>query len=237
MNRLISRTAALVLLVVPVAACSTFGGTRGSGDLTTVSPDVSGFTRVALLGQGEVTIDVTGTEALSIEVDDNLERYLTVEVVDGGVLELGSTEPIAPTELRYTITVESLDGVSIDGSGSVVASGVIGERFAVDIGGSGSVEAPDVAVEHANVGIDGSGSIEMSGVARRFDVGIGGSGSLDAGDLIAETATVRVSGSGSASVNVAEELEAIVDGSGSITWTGGAVLDAEVNGSGSIDEA
>lgn len=223
-------------LLVPAAACSAVIGVRGSGDITRVTRDVPSFTRVALENQGRVRIEVTGTQSLAIETDDNLLDRLTSEVTADGTLELATTEQVSPTDdIIYTITVVALDGVSIGGSGDITVLGIVGERFDIDIGGSGSVDAPDLAVEQTTVGIGGSGSVTLTGATRMLDIDVGGSGDVDATGLIAESATVSVGGSGSAQVNVAERLEARVSGSGDITYLGDPTVDADVSGSGSID--
>ena len=52
---------ALCIALLLLAACST---TRGSGQLATAQREVSGFTKVELTGQGDLTIEQTGTESL-----------------------------------------------------------------------------------------------------------------------------------------------------------------------------
>src|SRR4029453_617014 len=65
---------ALGIALLLLAACST---TRGSGQLATAQREVANFTKVELAGQGDVTIEQTGTESLSISADDNLLPLLT----------------------------------------------------------------------------------------------------------------------------------------------------------------
>ena len=109
---------ALLAVVLLVTACSV---TRGSGQLTTESRPVSGFTKVELSGTGELTIEKTGTESLSISAEDNLLPRLTSEV-SNGTLSLG-TEPnttIVPTKpITYSVTVKDLNGLAVSGSGNI----------------------------------------------------------------------------------------------------------------------
>ena len=60
---------ALALLAVGsvVTACS---ATAGSGQLATQSRQVSGVTSVELTGAGELSIDQTGTESLTVSAED-----------------------------------------------------------------------------------------------------------------------------------------------------------------------
>ena len=66
---------------------------------------------------------------------------LTTEVRSGR-LELGSESSFSTNRgIKYTITVVSLDGVEISGSGDVTAAGIDTDSFEVKISGSGDVRA------------------------------------------------------------------------------------------------
>ena len=108
----------------------------------TENRDVSGFSEVSLRGSGTVRIQVTGTESLTVEAEDNLLEHLTTEVV-GGRLELGSSRSISPTEeIIYTVTAATLEAVTISGSGGTEVLAVNGARLSTDITGSGSIRCP-----------------------------------------------------------------------------------------------
>ena len=79
----------LIATVTMLVACSV---TTGSGNVVSESRNVSGFTKIDLSGAGEVTIDQNGTEALTIEAEDNLMSKVTSEVGDG-TLRLGEKSP------------------------------------------------------------------------------------------------------------------------------------------------
>jgi hypothetical protein len=61
----------------------------GSGHLVTESRQVSGFDSVLLSGAGELILDQTGVESLTITAEDNIIGELTSDVV-GGQLILGT---------------------------------------------------------------------------------------------------------------------------------------------------
>ena len=192
------------------------GGVRGSGNLITEERDVSGFDEIVILGSGDVTVSVTGTESLLIEAEDNIMPLLTTEVKNGR-LELGSKKSYSTSKgVKYTITAATLDGLEINGSGDVYATGIDVESFEVEINGSGDVNA--------------------EGTSAQLDVGISGSGRYDGEGLVAAFGVVSVSGSGTAVVNVTDDLVASVSGSGSIDYIGDPVLDADTSGSGNISQ-
>lgn len=230
------RAAALTVLAIPLlSACGTpIFGLRGSGNVTSESRDVSGFNEVVLKGSGTVRVEVTGTESLTIEAEDNLLEYLTTDVVDGRLV-LDSRRALSPTrEIVYTITAATLEGLDVSGSGDIAAIGVAGDRIDISVSGSGAVDASDLAVGSAVVEISGSGSIEIVGTADDVDLSISGSGRFDGADLVAGSADVRVSGSGDAVVNVADQLDASVSGSGNVEYLGDPSVNSSVSGSGSV---
>ncbi len=190
---------------------------RGSGVVVTEQRPVSGFDRISVSGRGTVHVEITGTESLQVEAEDNILEVLTIEVVDGR-LELGA-EPftsLEPTrEIVYRITAARLTGVSLSGSAQLDVATVEGPQFEVDISGSGRVQPV--------------------GAITRLDVDISGSGRFLGEELQSAIAKVSVSGSGQADVVVSEELDASVSGSGAVRYTGNPpVVRQDVSGSGSI---
>lgn len=239
MNRPIVLLASVLLGLIPVlGACDQSPiGVRGSGDVSSESREVSGFEQIKLRGSGSVIVEVTGTESLTIEAEENLLEYLTTDV-EGGVLELGTSRSISPTEeITYRITAIALDALTISGSGDITALGVSGERLDVEISGSGDLRLPDVQVREVSADLSGSGAIEISGATDELRVSISGSGDFEGSDLTADTGNVVVSGSGDAAVNVTERLEAAVSGSGTVRYYGNPTVDATTSGSGDIERA
>ena len=218
----VSRTQmALLLLAGLVAAGCSTGGTfdrlHGSGHIATETRTVEGFDHISVAGGAEVVVEVTGTESLVVEAEDNLLEVLTVEVVDGelrlGVAPHVNIEPTRP--IVYRISAASLDGVTISGSALIEAFPIETDRF--------------------DVSIAGSGRVVPLGSVTDLDVTIGGSGRFEGGDLLAQHGSVNVSGSGQALVNVSDELDASVSGSGHIGYQGDPTLRSVLSGSGSID--
>jgi hypothetical protein len=208
----------LLVLGSLIVGCDdiTFGGddVQGSGTLITESRSASGFDEIVVLGSGTVRVAVTGTESLTIEAEDNIMPLLTTEVRNGR-LELGSEESFSTTRgITYTITVVTLEGVEINGSGDVTADGVDAEFFDVEINGSGEVVA--------------------NGSCDELSIRISGSGEYVGDGLEAVTGSVDVSGSGEALVNVSDALDVQVSGSGDVEYLGDPVVTQNVSGSGSV---
>jgi Malate synthase/Putative auto-transporter adhesin, head GIN domain len=193
------RIAAAVASTLVLSACAvtTSSGeavTTSSGEVKTESRQVSGFTVVELQGLGDLTIEQTGAESLTIEAEDDILPKLTSDVSEG-TLRLGikpNTSLRTTSPIKYRLTVKDLTGVSISGSGSASASKVTTSMLAARI--------------------RGSGTITIGGTADAQEIIISGSGKYRAAELASNTATATISGSGDAEVMVADQLR--VNGSG-----------------------
>lgn len=212
-----ARTTSAVLLAALLCASCIRPGVEGSGNVITESREVSGFNEIVLGGTGRVLVEVTGTESLTIEAEDNIMPFLESQVRNGRLV-LDTTRNIAPTEdIIYSITAATLDGLAISGSGVVEASGVDTTDFMAEISGSG-----DVSVEGTTTGL--------------LSVSISGSGEFDGESLTAPEGRVDVSGSGNAVVNVSDSLEVDVSGSGEVEYLGDPSVESDVSGSGTVTQ-
>jgi hypothetical protein len=208
----------------------------GSGNIVRETRDVRDFDEINLGGSGEVHITQTGEESLAIEADDNVLPVLTTEV-HGRRLELGTRRGININLHRsphYYITVKSLRGLIISGSGKLDVTALTTDTLAISISGSGKVDVTALAAEALDVSISGSGSIALAGQAARLNLHISGAGSYDAPDLASGTARVHISGSGSANLTVADTLDLGISGSGSVRYGGQPTITKSISGSGSI---
>ena len=112
--------AVLSAMLLVATACS---ATEGSGQLATQARQVSGFTKVELTGVGELTIEQTGAESLTVSAEDNLLPQLTSEV-EGDTLILGkkpNTEIVTTKPITYTLTMKDISGLAVSGSGTINA--------------------------------------------------------------------------------------------------------------------
>jgi len=202
-----------------VTGCDGLGSgpaVRGSGVLASESRDVSGFSQVRVDGSGDVVIDQTGTESVSVEAESNLLPLLETRV-SNGVLHVGPKPNvnIHPTKpVRFLVTVKNLTGVGISGSGSVRATAIDTDKLTADISGSGSAT--------------------LAGRADDVVLRVSGSGSYDASRLQSRNVKVDISGSGDAEVNANNHLDASISGSGSVHYSGRPQVTQHVSGSGSI---
>jgi Putative auto-transporter adhesin, head GIN domain len=215
------RTAAALGLLVVLGGCSVSlpgTSTQGSGAVRTETRTVSGFSAIQLGGNGDVKIEQSGTESLTITAEENLLPLLTSDVVNNelrlGVKDgarIDTTQPIT-----YTVTVKDLTGMEVAGSGTQMAT---------------KVKTASLRIRMA-----GSGSISATGTADAQDVQMAGSGTYRGSGLTSKTATVKSAGSGNAEIAVSDGLDVTIIGSGSVTYTGSPQIKQSILGSGSLQK-
>jgi hypothetical protein len=195
---------------------SSSSGTKGSGVPATRVREVAAFDRVELAGTNNVMIHVGGRQRVVVEADDNLLGRVTTKVRTSTLVIAnppGSFTTRSP--MRVDVTVPSLSGLTLSGSGNVVVSGVKADRF--------------------DVSLAGSGTLTGSGAATRLDITVPGSGSVEFIPVAAKDVRAAVSGSGSIFVTATERLDASVSGSGAIVYAGHpTAVTKKVTGSGAI---
>lgn len=187
-----------------------------SSSVTSESRNVSGFDEVELDGVGNLSIQQTGSESLSVEAEEDALPKLRTEV-KGNRLIIGpepNTTISTTRPINYELSVKDLS--------------------ALDVSGSGKVDAEDISTDELTINVGGTGDVKISGKAESQDVEVSGSGDYQAGDLESQNATVDVGGSGSALVNVSDELDASVSGSGSVEYIGDPTVNQDVSGSGEV---
>ena len=228
-------SAVSMVIAVALTGCATGTTTGGSGGpaATAASPtsaaapaaggagesrDVRGFTSVELTSFGDLQIDQTGTESLTIEAAPDVLPQLTSEV-SGGVLRLGvvpGTTIRATTPVVYRLTVAALDSVAVSGTGDVTASNLQAGKFTADI--------------------SGAGDMTLSGTVDSQVVTISGTGEYDGENLESTTAKIAVDGAGDAVVRVSSGLDVTIRGVGSVEYIGNPRVSQSIRGAGSVQQ-
>ena len=193
-------------------------GQEGPTNATKESRDVTGFEEVELRGVGNLSIEQTGSESLSVEAQEDVLPKLGTEVVDNRLIigpKPGTT--IQTNELvNYELTVKDLNALEVSGSANVEAEGVSTDRLAVTISGTGNVKT--------------------GGEADKQEVSISGAGDYRAGELESKAVEIDVGGAGSAIVNASEKLDARISGVGSVEYVGDPKVEQDVSGVGRVSQ-
>ncbi|GHF25771.1 head GIN domain-containing protein [Pseudolysinimonas yzui] len=227
--RILALGAAAALVAVALTGCVRVGPMSSS------TPEIDAVSAVVLDTSGDLTI-TEGDPSLTIHAPAGVLELLTAEVHDG-VLVLGRRPGIMPfgfAEIRYELTVPSLDSIEINGSGDVDST-VSGDELSIGISGSGDVTVTGVDAEAVELRIVGSGDVELAGDANDFGVEIDGSGDVDADALEVRDATVTISGSGEVDLHVTDTLDVTISGSGTVHHRGGATVQSDISGLGDVE--
>lgn len=216
-NKLIYRfTLFLVALSLFTGCTFSLNGTRGSGVLKTESREVTTFSTISFKSVGNLKIQQTGKESLTIIADENLLPILESRISD------------------QTLYINNVNSSSIDPTKSIEFIIELKNLENLDTKAVGSIEVKDIQGKKLSVSLDGVGSIAIAGNVDVLDLEISGVGSFNGEELKVKQATVSNKGVGSAVVNVSEQLNASVSGMGAIEYIGSPQVRESVKGMGEI---
>ena len=211
--RTAARALSVLVLAVLIGGCAQV---EGSGNVVSESRDVSGITALEFGEDGDLLVEQTGTESLTITADDNLLPYLKSEV-RGGRLIIGNRDGInlrPSTTIVVKLTVRNLNAISLSGDGTIDARGINSDQLRISVSGDGRIEA--------------------AGNAETQEIKVSGDGSYAAEQLTSKVARVQISGDGKAVLAVTEKLDASISGDGSVEYTGNPAVTQNISGDGSV---
>ena len=182
----------------------------------TENREVSGFTGVELTAIGDLRIEQTGTDSLTIEADTDVLRQLTSDV-SGGILRLGV-----------------LPGATIDDSGPIVYRLTAATLDSITVAGAGDVTAANLRTGQLAVQISGAGEMTLTGTVDSQTVTISGTGKYNAEGLPSATAEISIRGAGNAVLRVSDRLDATVSGVGSVEYIGDPQVSKDISGVGTV---
>jgi hypothetical protein len=221
-------------------ACNASGNAEEARPTAQRAFQVGAFDRIALEGSPDVIVAVGGAPSVRAEGDADMIERLEV-VVEGGKLKIGVRDGSGRwfsfrrhRGVTLHVTVPSLAGVAIAGSGDVRIDRVQGSSFNGSIAGSGGLEIGTLAVGEANFSVAGSGDIRGAGRADRASVSVAGSGDIDLARLEAGDATLGMAGSGDINIRATRTATVDLRGSGDITVAGPARCTISKSGSGEV---
>jgi hypothetical protein len=204
--------------------------------------NVGNFTKIAFRLPGKLYLKQGSTQKVEIEGDKDILKEIETEV-EGSKLVIGKEgkwfEWNSDDNDRITvyITVPTLEGVSVSGSGDVVGqSKFTTNALDLNVSGSGSLILEVDANGEVEADVSGSGDIDLKGKCKSFDSDVSGSGKVVLSMTIAEGADFGVSGSGKIMANgSADHVKTSISGSGKVLAASLEANRCEVKISGSGD--
>jgi hypothetical protein len=226
-------------LIAALAATSACGSTQDGGPTISRNYAVSGFDQVDVAGPFDVTIHTGTNPGVQARGSQKLIDRLVVEVKDGKLLIhperhgwFGWNNISGKAEV--TVTVPSLKGATLAGSGGINIDKVQGDSFDGQVAGSGDLSIGSIDVGSLKMGIAGSGNVSGQGRAQSADFSIAGSGGVDAKNIATETLKVSIAGAGDVHAHATKAADVSIMGSGDVEVTGGAKCSVSKAGAGDV---
>jgi len=233
---LIGMTAATAVL----AGCGIARGKEeDAGPTTERDFQVGNFNQIELTGGYDVNVKTGSAPSVHAKGGQNVLDRLEIKVVNG-VLQIGSKKRSAFNwgkhgQVTLDVTVPSLAGVALAGSGDVKVDRIAGEQFEGGIAGSGNLSIENIEVARLKIGIAGSGGAKAgAGKATAAEYDIAGSGDIDAKGVASETTKVSIAGSGGIAGQATRTADVSIMGSGDVELTGGGKCNISKHGSGDV---
>ncbi len=231
---------AILIPVLMLGACSTGEAGENEGQAATRNFQVGAFDKISLAGSSDVVVTVGGAPSVRAEGNSTLLEKLEVKVENGvlrigykkGKWSFGWRKDRAPVTVH--VSVPSLTGAEIAGSGDMKIDKIEGGDFAGEIAGSGAIELASLRARNASFAIAGSGGVSARGSAETADFEIAGSGDIRAGGLEVKRAKVSIAGSGNVETKAMESAAVDMMGSGDVIITGTAKCSVNKVGSGNV---
>jgi hypothetical protein len=205
--------------------------------------DVPSFSEIALSIPGKLYLKQGNSQSVKIEAQSStLEKIITEVKGDKLVIRFETQNyfrnSFKPGKIEIYITVPEIEGLSVSGSGNIIADDEINtDEINLAISGSGGITLEELKSGRVKAAVSGSGNIVIngSGIADEFEASISGSGHVNAKGFEARDASVKIAGSGNCSVTSNGDLNAKIAGSGSIYYDGNPKnVDSSVSGSGRV---
>lgn len=191
---------------------------EGNGEIKTEVRALNNFFNIDVSGSSKVFVTQGTQYSVSVKAYENIIPLLETKS-QNGTLFIGFKDNanINNDNSEVTITMPSLTGISISGSGAVTTAGQFlgSENFVAQTSGSGNI-------------------FIGNGTATNLLLKINGSGNVKAFGLQVQRVEAQMNGSGNAEVSVSKTLNATLTGSGNIYYKGTPEVFSKITGSGQV---
>ena len=240
----------LIRLILSTTACSqsknyssgNWGSKKviASNKYVTKDIKVDNFKKISVAGSPDVTFtQKSGRPEVEVYTSDNIVDLLDIKVKDN-TLYIGFKKDVNVSykKLEVRVSAETLNGISVAGSGDVFLKNGLqtNDNLSINVAGSGDIKGSGIKCNDMKVSVAGSGDMVLRNVtATGTEASVAGSGSATITGTT-QTATYSVAGSGDLLTEgyEAQRVTASVAGSGSIKCFATEFLKARTSGSGKI---
>ncbi|APE27530.1 head GIN domain-containing protein [Aurantiacibacter gangjinensis] len=236
----IGRTFALAamagLATLGLSACNMSSMSAGGDGVPLAEVDFGAEapTMIALAGSDSVTITRGSRFAISVDGTPVARERMRFELEGSELLIHRDQGTWTDSDnAQVSVTVPSLSGIAVIGSGDISADTMTGDAT-IEMPGAGTATIAQIEAASVEVDIAGSGTVSGAGSADSLSVNIAGSGDVEFEQLSAEDVEVNIAGSGDVTVRSDGNVEANFVGSGDVRVIGSARCESTTVGSGSL---
>jgi hypothetical protein len=232
-----------LLIAVTALVASVAAGGSHAADVLRETRAASGFSRIQVDGQADITLQQGTTEGVALEataqglkqiLTDVRGRTLRISMVDQSHWWQWITGGSSTRTPRITINLIQLERIEAAGAVNFVADSLKADELRLDFAGACKLKIGNLQANKLR--LDGAGAIkaEIAGKVAEQSIDLSGAGSYQAADLVSDNIDLQVSGAGKAIVNAKTSLKAEISGAGLVEYTGNPRLDQDISGIGKI---
>jgi hypothetical protein len=232
--------------VAAIVAASALSGcqvhaSEDAGRTVSRNYQVGNFTAIEVAGPYDVEVRTGSAPSVSAKGGEKLLDKTMVEV-KGDKLVIGPQSHhsffnfgwSSHGKANFVVTVPTLTGATIAGSGDIRVDKVSGNSFDGAVAGSGGLDVAAFDVQQLKLAIAGSGGVKGAGKAQSAKYDIAGSGDIEAGAVQTQDLHVSIAGSGGVKAHSSGNADVSIMGSGDVEVTGGAKCKVSKAGSGDV---
>lgn len=202
--------------------------------------EVKDFSKISVASGFDVFISQGDKESASVELNDDMEKYLIVEVENNTLKVYLKKRSFFKTfrrtgSMKVTIVVKDITSLSVSGGGDIKISELVVDKLSTSVSGGGSLDLT-IKTEELKCSISGGGDVLLKGEAEDARVSISGGG--NAKIYCENTESLKAALSGGGNIIIDGELKEIalsISGGGNARLRGKAnYFKASVTGGGGI---
>jgi hypothetical protein len=228
----------LFLLLIVFLLFSCHRSIKGSGDVTSETRAVEGFSSIQVSSALKVIYTQGPEYKVEVVADDNLIKYITTEV-QGNELQIEiknkrSFRKVTKAEIH--ITSPSLSNIEVSGaSGFEITDTLNTGSLNLKLSGA-SILSVSGQITTLVADLSGASSVTLSGTAVSVNIEASGASVYHASNLITASAVIDFSGASSGVMNVQNNLNAKLSGASSLNYYGNPTVTSNLSGASSIDK-
>jgi hypothetical protein len=216
----------LILFAIPTSCMSspTFLPAAGSGTSVEKNFKVSGFHGIDVSGGFDVILTQGNLEDLNITADEDLFKYIKVEVTQGILrIYIERSNLVISGSRTARISFKSIDKLEVSGGGDIECKTPVNvPELEVSLSGGGDLES-EINTDELTCSISGGGDADINGIIKKYKLALSGGGDLKS-DVIAGFIECSISGGGDCTFRAKEKTEEV-----RISMSGGGDITVDVN--------